>query len=54
MALAKKAIYQFPNAFLDAAMQLERFSLDYAAKTEDREEGLRSFLEKREATFQGR
>jgi len=54
LALAKKAIYQFPNAFLDAAMQLERFSLDYAAKTEDREEGLRSFLEKREANFQGK
>jgi enoyl-CoA hydratase/carnithine racemase len=35
-------------------MQLERFSLDYANKTEDREEGIRSFLEKREADFQGR
>ena len=54
LALAKKAIYQFPNAFLDAAMQMERFSLDYAARTEDREEGLRSFLEKREANFQGK
>jgi 2-(1,2-epoxy-1,2-dihydrophenyl)acetyl-CoA isomerase len=54
LALAKKAIYQFPNAFLDAAMQLERFSLDYPGKTEDREEGLRSFLEKREANFQGK
>ena len=54
LALAKKAIYQFPIAFLDAAMQLERFSLDYANKTEDREEGIRSFLEKREADFQGR
>lgn len=54
LALAKKAIYQFPNAFLDAAMQMERFSLDYAMKTEDREEGISSFLEKREANFQGR
>ena len=54
LALAKKAIYQFPNAFLDAAMQMERFALDYAAKTEDREEGIRSFLEKREADFQGK
>jgi enoyl-CoA hydratase/carnithine racemase len=54
LALAKKAIYQFPNAFLDAAMQLERFSLDYAGKTEDREEGISSFLEKREADFNGR
>jgi len=54
LALAKKALYQFPNVFLDAAMQMERFSLDYANKTEDREEGIRSFLEKREADFQGR
>ena len=54
LALAKRAIYQFPNAFLDAAMQLEHFSLDYAGKTEDREEGIRSFLEKRKADFQGR
>ena len=54
LALAKKAIYQFPNAFLEAAMQLERFSLDYAGKTEDREEGITSFLEKRKADFQGR
>jgi len=54
LALAKKAIYQFPNTFLDAAMQMERFALDYANKTEDREEGIRSFLEKREADFQGR
>ena len=54
LALAKKAIYQFPNTCLDAAMQLEAFSLDYAGKTEDREEGLTSFLEKREAIFQGK
>lgn len=54
LALAKKAIYQFPNAFLDAAMQLEHLSLNYAGKTEDREEGISSFLEKREADFQGR
>ena len=54
LALAKKALYQFSNVFLDAAMQMERFSLDYANKTEDREEGIRSFLEKREADFQGK
>ncbi len=54
LALAKKALYQFPDAFLDAAMQMERFSLDYAGRTEDREEGVKSFLEKREADFQGK
>ena len=54
LALAKRAIYQFADSYLGAAMQLERFSLDYAFKTEDREEGIRSFLEKREADFQGR
>ena len=45
---------QFADLYLAAATQFERFSLDYANKTEDREEGLRSFLEKREADFQGR
>ncbi len=54
LALAKQALYQFPNASLDAAMQMERFALDYAFKTEDRGEGIKSFLEKREADFQGR
>ncbi len=54
LALAKRAIYQFPNTYLDVAMQMEHFCLDYAGKTQDREEGIRSFLEKREADFQGR
>ena len=54
LALAKRGIYQFADLHLAAAMQFERFSLDYAGKTEDREEGRRSFLEKRQANFQGR
>jgi len=54
LALAKRAIYQFADSHLGAAMQLEHFSLDYAFRTEDREEGIRSFLEKREADFQGK
>ncbi len=54
LALAKQALYQFPNSSLDAAMQMERFALDYAFKTEDRGEGIESFLEKREADFQGK
>ena len=54
LALSKQALYQFPNMFLNPAMQLERFSLDYASKTEDRGEGIRSFLEKRDADFQGK
>ena len=54
LALAKRAIYQSADSNLGAASQLERFSLDYAGKTEDREEGIRSFLEKREADFKGR
>ena len=54
LALAKRGIYQFADLYLAAAMQFERFSLDYAFKTEDREEGIRSFLEKRAADFQGR
>lgn len=54
LALAKRAIYQFADLHVSAAMQFERFALDYAFKSEDREEGIRSFLEKREADFQGR
>ena len=54
LALTKRAIYQFADSFLNDAMQFERFSLDYAFKTEDREEGINSFLEKREADFQGK
>jgi len=54
LALAKRGIYQFADLFMSAAMQFERFSLEYANKTGDREEGIRSFLEKREAKFQGR
>ncbi len=54
LALTKRAIYQFADSYLNDAMQFERFSLDYAFKTEDREEGISSFLEKREANFQGR
>ena len=54
LALAKRAIYQFADLNLDAAAQFERFALDYATNTEDREEGIRSFLEKREADFKGR
>jgi len=51
LALAKRGIYQFADLYLAAAMQFERFSLDYAFRTEDREEGIKSFLEKREANF---
>ena len=54
LALAKRSIYQFADLHLHTAMQFERFALDYAMKTEDREEGIKSFLEKREADFQGR
>jgi enoyl-CoA hydratase/carnithine racemase len=54
LALAKQALYQAPNAGLEGAMQLERYALDYAFRTEDRTEGIRSFLEKREADFKGR
>ena len=54
LALAKRAVYQFADLNLDAAAQFEHFANDYATNTEDREEGIRSFLEKREPDFQGK
>lgn len=54
LALAKRAIYQFADTHFDAAMQMERFALAYATRSEDRVEGIKSFLEKREPDFKGK
>ncbi len=54
LALAKRAIYQFADIHMDAAMQMENFALAHAITSDDREEGIKSFLEKREPNFKGR
>jgi len=54
IALSKAMIYQALETSLDIHGRLEFFAQDYAFNTEDREEGIRSFLEKRPARFQGR
>ncbi len=53
MALCKRSLYQALDGTLDQHLEWEHLALQYAFNTKDREEGIRSFLEKREARFQG-
>jgi enoyl-CoA hydratase/carnithine racemase len=54
LGIAKREIYHAATMDLPTFREYETFGLDYAFKTEDREEGIRSFLEKRDADFKGR
>jgi len=54
IAVSKAMIYQALETSLDVHGRLEFFGQDYCFNTEDREEGIRSFLEKRPPRFQGR
>jgi len=54
IALSKAMIYQALETSLETHGRLEFFAQDYAFNTEDREEGIRSFLEKRPARFEGK
>jgi len=54
IGIAKMMVYQALETSLDIHGRLEFFGQDYCFNTEDREEGVRSFLEKRPAKFQGR
>ena len=54
IAMSKAMIYQSLETNLDIHGYLEFFTQDYCFRTEDREEGIRSFLEKRPARFQGK
>jgi enoyl-CoA hydratase/carnithine racemase len=54
VAAAKSAITSAPHLPLPAGLDLERTLYDPLLLTEDRQEGLRAFAEKRTARFQGR
>jgi enoyl-CoA hydratase/carnithine racemase len=54
IGVAKAMIYQALETSLDIHGRLEFFGQDYCFNTEDREEGITSFLEKREAKFKGK
>ena len=54
IGITKMMVYQALETSLDIHGRLEFFGQDYCFNTEDREEGIKSFLEKRPAKFQGR
>lgn len=54
IGISKMMIYQALETSLDVHGRLEFFGQDYCFRTEDREEGIRSFLENRPARFTGR
>jgi enoyl-CoA hydratase/carnithine racemase len=53
MAVSKAMVYQALETSLDIHGRLEFFGQDYCFNTDDREEGIRSFLEKRPPKFTG-
>ncbi len=54
IALAKKALQNFPRIDLAQALDHERFAQAFCWNTEDRTEGMKSFVEKREPVFKGK
>jgi len=54
VALAKKALQNFSRFDLAQALDYERFANTICWNTEDRQEGMKSFVEKREAVFKGK
>lgn len=54
IGISKMMIYQALESSLAIHGRLEFFGQDYSFKTEDREEGIQSFLEKRPAKFKGK
>jgi 2-(1,2-epoxy-1,2-dihydrophenyl)acetyl-CoA isomerase len=52
--LAKRSIYHNQDADLRAALEFETFAQNVTRETEDSKEGVRAFVEKREAVFRGR
>jgi len=54
VALAKKALQNYSRIELEQALDYERLAQATCWNTEDREEGMKSFLEKREPIFKGK
>jgi enoyl-CoA hydratase/carnithine racemase len=54
ITLAKKTLQQFNRIDLAQALDLERYAQTICFNTEDRAEGMKSFVEKREPVFRGR
>jgi enoyl-CoA hydratase len=54
VAAIKEAVLLGPDLPLDAALRLESQSFQMLFATEDREEGMRAFLERRTPQFKGR
>ena len=52
--VSKRALYREVNNDLITQAQYEAFAINYLRGTEDAEEGLRAFLEKREPVFKGK
>lgn len=54
VALAKKALQNYTRVDLGQALDHERFAQSICWSTEDRQEGMKSFVEKREPVFKGK
>jgi enoyl-CoA hydratase/carnithine racemase len=50
----KEAVLAGADAPLDAALRIERKGVQVLMDSEDKAEGIRAFLEKRDPRFQGR
>jgi enoyl-CoA hydratase/carnithine racemase len=54
MGMSKRMLYEVSRTDMMTHWQANNYALEYCFETEDREEGIRSFLEKRAPKFQGR
>jgi len=54
MGMSKRMLYEVSRTDMMTHWQANNYALEYCFETEDREEGIRSFLEKRAPRFQGR
>ncbi len=54
LGISKRMIYDVPKTDLATHWQMNILAVEYCFETEDREEGIRSFLEKRPPNFKGK